>query len=276
MTDLARPFGPLLRQWRQRRSLSQLALAAEACISQRHLSFIECGRATPSRHMVIRLAEQLAVPLRERNTLLAAAGYAPLYRERTSDDPDLAAARRAIILMLRGHEPFPALAVDRHWIMVEANAAVAPLMKGVDPTLLEPPVNVMRLSLHPDGLAPRIANFREWRAHLIGRLAQQIEISADPALIALKEELAAFPVPPGASPWRAEGSSTFGGVAIPFQLRTDAGILSFISATTIFGTAHDLGLSELAIESFFPANARTSDAIRAIAGLNADFPDGPD
>jgi transcriptional regulator with XRE-family HTH domain len=263
MTDRAHAFGPLLRQWRQRRGLSQLALAAEAEVSQRHLSFVESGRSSPSREMVIRLTEQLSVPLRERNMLLAAAGYAPLYRERAADDPKLAAARRAVTLILKGHDPYPALAVDRHWTMVEANDAVAPLLAGTDPALLAPPVNVLRLSLHPQGLAPHIVNYREWRAHVIARLGQQIEASADHLLVALRDELAAFPVPAGASPWRLGAASELGEIAVPLQLRTDDGVLAFISTTTVFGTALDVGLSELAIESFFPADEHTAGILLA-------------
>jgi transcriptional regulator with XRE-family HTH domain len=261
MNELTQGFGPLLRQWRQRRSLSQLALAAEAEVSQRHLSFIESGRSRPSRDMVIRLAEHLSVPLRERNAMLVAAGHAPLYRERTPGDPELAAARRAITLILKGHEPYPALAVDRRWFMVEANAAVPPLLAGAAPALLEPPVNVLRLSLHPEGMAPRIINYREWRAHVVTRLGQQIDVSADAELIALREELRAYPPPLGARPWRESPASGFGAVAVPLQLRTETGILSFISATTVFGTALDIGLSETAIETFLPADDATAETL---------------
>ena len=208
MMGTAQPVGDLLREWRQRRRLSQLDLALEAEISTRHLSFVESGRAQPSREMVLHLAERLEVPLRERNVLLVAAGFAPVFRERQLSDPALASARQAIDLVLKGHEPYPALAVDRHWTMVAANAAVALLIAGADPSLLAPPVNVLRLSLHPKGLSSRIANLAEWRAHLLERLRRQVEVSADPVLAKLHEELRGFPVPaagtrPQADDWYA-------------------------------------------------------------------------
>jgi transcriptional regulator with XRE-family HTH domain len=186
-------IGDHLKAWRQRRRLSQLDLAADAEISTRHLSFLETGRARPSRDMVLRLAERLEVPLRERNTLLVAAGFAPVFPQRALDHPSLQAARQAVELVLAGHEPYPALAVDRHWTLVSANKAVAPLLAGVDAALLKAPVNVLRLSLHPKGLARRIANLAEWRAHLLARLRQQIEATADETLTALLEELRLFP-----------------------------------------------------------------------------------
>jgi transcriptional regulator with XRE-family HTH domain len=256
------PVGELLRGWRRRRRLSQLDLALEAEVSQRHLSFVESGRAAPSRDMVLRLAEQLAIPLRERNALLVAAGFAPVYRERKMDDPELAAPRRAVELILQGHEPHPALAVDRHWSLVFANRAVAPLLAGIDERLLQPPVNVLRLSLHPAGLASRIANFREWRAHILERLARQIDASADAVLIELLEELKGYPVPPGAKPYRAGAEDPLGGVAVPLELETESGLLRVLSTTTVFGTALDISLSELAIETFFPADPNTATAMR--------------
>ena len=188
------PVGNLLRKWRERRRLSQLDLACEAEISTRHLSFLETGRSLPSREMVLRLAEQLEVPLRERNVLLIAAGYAPAFPERPLDDPALQAARKAVDLVLAGHEPYPALAIDRHWTLIASNNAVPPLLAGVEPSLLQPPVNVLRLSLHPAGLAPRIANLAEWRSHLLARLRHQIEVSADPVLEELLNELCGYPM----------------------------------------------------------------------------------
>jgi len=263
MNESVQPVGELLRAWRQRRGLSQLALASDAEISQRHLSFVESGRSTPSRDMVLRLAEQLAVPLRERNALLVAAGFAPAYRERTMDDPALAAAREAIDLLLAGHEPYPALAVDRHWTLVVANKPVALLLARVDAKLLQPPVNVLRLSLHPDGLAPRIANFRDWRAHILARLHRQIDNSADPVLLKLIEELKAYPTPPGAKPPRPQ--MAFAGIAVPLELVTEHGTLSFLSTTTVFGTPVDINLSELAIESFFPTDQATKETMRRLS-----------
>ncbi|TFW02520.1 XRE family transcriptional regulator [Oxalobacteraceae bacterium OM1] len=258
------PAGTLLRAWRQRRRLSQLDLALEAEISTRHLSFMETGRALPSREMVLRLADRLDMPLRERNALLVAAGYAPLYPERPLQDPALAAARQAVDLVLQGHAPYPALAVDRHWHLVAANATVTALMQGVAPQLLQPPCNVLRLSLHPDGLAPRIANYHEWRGHLLERLRRQVEVSGDGVLADLLVELQALPPPPGV-PALPAGGHDFNAVVVPFRLHTEAGLLSFISTTTVFGTPVDVTLSELALESFFPADAATAEALRRLA-----------
>jgi transcriptional regulator with XRE-family HTH domain len=258
------PVGNLLREWRQRRRMSQLDLALEAEISARHLSFIETGRSQPSREMVLNLTERLDVPLRERNVLLVAAGYAPVFPEKTLDDPALAAARRAVHMVLKGHEPFPALAVDRHWTLIASNAAVPSLLTGADPSLLRPPINVLRLSLHPDGLAPRIANLAEWRAHLLARLRRQIEISADKVLVELLDELAALPAPFSKRPI-ALSDHELAGIVVPFRLVTDGGILSFISTTTVFGTPVDITLSELALEAFFPADTATAEALRRLA-----------
>jgi transcriptional regulator with XRE-family HTH domain len=256
--------GDMVREWRQRRRMSQLDLAGEAEISARHLSFVETGRAAPSRDMVLRLAERLDVPLRERNVLLVAAGYAPVFPEKTLDDPALAAARRAVDMVLKGHEPFPALAVDRHWTLIASNAAVPSLLTGADPSLLRPPINVLRLSLHPDGLAPRIANLAEWRAHLLARLRRQIEISADKVLVELLDELAALPAPFSKRPI-ALSDHELAGIVVPFRLVTDGGILCFISTTTVFGTPVDITLSELALEAFFPADTATAEALRRLA-----------
>jgi len=263
MLSTARPIGDLLREWRQRRRMSQLDLACEADISTKHLSFLETGRSQPSRDMLLHLAERLEIPLRERNLLLVAAGYAPVFPERPLADPALDAARKAMELVLAGHEPYPALAVDRHWTLVAANAAVAPLLAGVDPALTRPPVNVLRLSLHPQGLAPRIVNLREWRAHLLARLHHQVDITADRVLVELMNELAAYPAPratPGAG-----AKSDYAGVVVPFQLATERGVLSFFSTTTVFGTPVDITLSELALECFYPADAATAESLRRIA-----------
>src|SRR6478752_1938968 len=191
-------FGAHLRHWRQHRRLSQQGLAHEAAISTRHLSFVETGRALPSREMVLRLAERLQVPLRERNAMLVAAGYAPMYRERPLDDPALGPAREAVDLILRAHEPAPALAVDRHWNLVAANRMLPHLLGGADAALLQAPVNVLRLSLHPQGLAGRIANIVQWREHVFQRLRQQLHATGDAALAALLDELRALPLPDGA------------------------------------------------------------------------------
>jgi transcriptional regulator with XRE-family HTH domain len=263
-------FGALLREWRQRRHLSQLALALRADISQRHLSFVESGRAQPSRDMVLHLAEQLGVPLRERNRLLLGAGYAPVFRERPLDDPALDAARRAVERVLQGHEPYPALAVDRHWTLLAANRAVIVLLAGVDPALLEPPVNVLRVSLHPRGLAPRIVNLTQWRGHLLERVQHQVEVSADPVLEALLAELRAYPIPEThhGTPVLSSAHDD-SGVFVPLQLATDDGVLSAISTTTVFGTPVDVTLSEIALECFFPADAETAERLHRAAERGA-------
>ena len=265
MTTMAQPVGGLLREWRQRRRMSQLDLACEAEISTRHLSFLETGRAQPSREMVLHLAERLAVPLRERNVLLVAAGFAPIFAERSLDDPALQSSRRAVDLVLAGHEPYPALAVDRHWTLIAANGAVGRLIGGADAALLEPPVNVLRLSLHPRGLAPRIANLPEWRAHLFARLRQQIELSGDPTLAELLGELSAYPLSGSAHAGKPNAAGAPVGVVVPLRLTTQLGTLSLISTTTVFGTPLDVTLAELALEAFFPADAATADALRRLA-----------
>jgi transcriptional regulator with XRE-family HTH domain len=262
--------GELLRMWRQRRGLSQLELALRAEVSARHVSFLETGRSQPSREMVLHLAEELEIPLRERNTLLVAAGFAPVYSERTLDDPALRASRAAVDLVLAGHEPYPALAVDRHWTLLAANRAVGALIAGAAPELLQPPLNVLRLSLHPSGLAPRIANLEQWRHHVLTRLHRQVEVSADATLAALLEELRGYARQGG--PSHAPGADReldYAGVVVPLRIETPQGILSFFSTTTIFGTAVDITLSELAIESFFPADPATAEALRRLA---ADWP----
>lgn len=264
MIATATAVGDHLKQWRQRRRLSQLDLALDAEISTRHLSFLETGRAQPSRDMVLRLAEHLEIPLRERNTILVAAGFAPLFPQRSLDDPALAAARRAIDVILTGHEPHPALVVDRGWNLVSANRMIPPLMAGVAPELLAAPMNVLRLTLHPQGLAPRIANLHEWRAHLLDRLRREVELTADPGLAELLTELKAYPIPGGQPPRKP--SDEFGGVAIPFRLQTDAGLLSFFSTTTVFGTPVDVTVAELTLETFFPADPETAQALRVLAG----------
>lgn len=250
-------FGARLREWRVRRHLSQLALACDAGISTRHLSFLESGRAQPSREMILRLAEQLEVPLRERNELLLGAGFAPLYAQHGFGDPALRVATAAVDRILAAHEPYPGLAIDRHWTMVRANRVVAPLLAGVAPHLLVPPVNVMRLSLAADGLLSHIVNAAEWRQHLLVRLARQVRETADPVLQALHEEL------------RGEPSSLDGSaidhVIVPLRLRTPGGELSFISSTLVFGHPMDVTLSELAVELFFPADETTAEALRQSA-----------
>ena len=257
-------IGDHLREWRQRRRMSQLDLACEAEISARHLSFVETGRSTPSREMILHLAEQLEIPVRERNVLLVTAGYAPVFPERTLDDPQLSAARAAIDQMLEGHKPYPAFAIDRRWDIVASNGALMQMYDGVLAELMQAPINAMRLSLHPQGLAPKIANLAEWRAHLLARLRHQIDLTADSELVDLIKELQTYPAP-RETPGRGSGSRA-PGVIVPFQLRIGESILSFFSTTMVFGTPIDITLSELAVESFFPADGETAALVRAMAG----------
>jgi transcriptional regulator with XRE-family HTH domain len=259
MTDLASParVGPLLRDWRRRRRLSQLDLALEAGVSARHVSFVETGRSRPSAEMLLHLAEQLDVPLRDRNGLLMAAGYAPVYEERDLEAPDMEPVRAALELVLRGHDPYPAAVVDRTWELIQGNRGIGLLVEGVDPDLLEPPVNVLRVSLHPSGMAPNIANLADWREHLLERLRRQIAATGDPQLISLLAELEAFPAPPPSA-----APEDLGDVCVPLRLRTAYGELSFISTIATFGTAVDITVAELAIESFFPADAATAAVLR--------------
>jgi transcriptional regulator with XRE-family HTH domain len=252
-------IGDHLREWRQRRHLSQLDLAVDAEISARHLSFVETGRAAPSREMVLKLAERLSVPLRERNVLLVAAGFAPAFQQRSLDDPALRSARAAIDLVLRAHEPNPALAYDRHWNLVSANRMVMPLLQGIPQRLLGQPLNILRLAFHPEALAPRTVNLAEWASHLLERLHRQCEATADSELIKLYQELKAYPIPARPAPLSSDN------VAIPFKMRLNGDILSFISTTMIFGTPVDITLSELALETFFPADDLTAERMRAMA-----------
>jgi transcriptional regulator with XRE-family HTH domain len=249
-------IGEHLREWRQRRHLSQLDLAGEAEISARHLSFVETGRSAPSREMVLKLAERLDVPLRERNVLLVAAGFAPAFPQRALDDPALRSAREAIDLVLRAHEPNPALAYDRHWNLVSANRMLAPILEGVPPRLLAPPLNILRLAFHPEGLAPRTVNLGEWSAHLLERLHRQCEATADPELIKLYHVLKSYPLPARSGPVSPDN------VAIPYKLRHNGEVLSFISTTMVFGTPVDVTLSELALETFFPADESTARRLK--------------
>ena len=258
MATRATTVGDVLRDWRARRRLSQLDLAGEADVSTRHLSFVESGRAAPSRDLLLRLAEPLAMPLREQNRLLLAAGYAPVHGERALDAPDMAAALATVDAVLRAHAPFPALAVDRHWNLVRANDAATEMLVGIEPILLEPPVNVLRATLHPKGLAPRIANLAEWRHHLLARLRMDIDRSADPALEALHAELRSYP-----SPVSREPHAPVARVAVPLAIQSEAHgrVLSFLSTTTVFGTATDVTLAELTLECFYPADDDTRRAL---------------
>jgi transcriptional regulator with XRE-family HTH domain len=251
---IAEPLGDQLRDWRRRRRMSQLDLALEAGVSARHLSFLETGRSRPSRDMVLRLCEELEVPLRDRNRLLLAAGFAPAYQERPLDAPELEPVRRAVAQVLTGHEPFPAVVVDRWWNLVAANRNVSVFLQGVAPGLLEPPANVLRVSLHPEGMAPRIANLAEWRGHLLDRLRREVAATADARLAELLAELESFPRPDASAPPRPPQ----GAIAVPLVLRHDGRELTFFSTVATFGTAVDVTVAELSIEAFFPADAATA------------------
>ncbi|MGE5697097.1 MAG: helix-turn-helix domain-containing protein [Candidatus Sericytochromatia bacterium] len=248
------PFGELLREWRQRRRLSQLDLALAANVSSRHVSFVETGRSTPSRAMVLRLAAALDVPAREQNHLLVAAGLAPAYAERSLDDPDMVAVRDGVERVLAAYEPFPCLVVDRRWRVVRFNAGTAVLLDGVAAHLLDEP-NALRIALHPDGLAPRIRNLAEWRYHVAGRLRREIAAGGPAQLSSLLDEIVSYP-------GGFADSVNLGGVAVPLQMYTTSGrLLTFLSTVTTFGTALDLTVAELSIEAFLPADDETAAAL---------------
>jgi transcriptional regulator with XRE-family HTH domain len=254
--------GALLRDWRQRRRLTQLELALEAGTSARHLSFVETGRSKPGRELLLRVADHLELPFRERNQLLLAGGHAPAFPERHFEDPALAPVREALDRILTAHEPYPAIVFDRAWSLVAANAPMTALAERVeiDPALLEPPVNVLRVGLHPRGLAPLIVNLAEWRAHFLDRLARQVTITGDPALRALMEEVAAYPVPGEED----RGAPDGGGSAIlgPVRVRTPGGgEWSFFGMFAGFDTPFEVTTSELALELLFPADQTTADAL---------------
>ena len=255
--------GDHLRHWRQLRRLSQQDLALDAELSTRHLSCVETGKASPSRELVLRLCERLAVPLRERNAWLVAAGYAPMYREHALDDPAMHAARQAVQHLLDRHEPWPAVAFDRHWNLVLSNRMVAPLLAGVDPALLQAPVILLRISLHPGGLAPRILNLDQWREHLFERLRLQVRQTGDAALAELLAELQAYPGQAAGQGMRLDGEHR--GVLMHFLVQTPLGLLNLVSTTTVFGSPVDITLQELALETFFPGDEATAEALRALA-----------
>jgi transcriptional regulator with XRE-family HTH domain len=263
--ETALAAGTYVREWRRRRRMSQMELALEAEISTRHLSFVETGRSQPSREMILRLADRLEIPLRERNALLLAAGFAPVYPQRRLEDPALDAVHKAIQVVLKGHEPYPAIAVDRHWTLVASNDSAMRLLSGVAPRLLEPPINVLRISLHPEGIASRIANLASWRAHVLERLRRQIAATADQRLEQLLGELQTYPSGTRSTGEFGDTIDEYGGVVVPLRLISDAGVLSFFTTTTVFGTPLDVTVAELAIEAFFPADAATGDALRKMA-----------
>ncbi|MEV6559032.1 helix-turn-helix transcriptional regulator [Nocardia sp. NPDC051756] len=254
-----RPVGELLREWRLRRGLSQLELSIQADVSSRHVSFVETGRTIPSAAMVERFAEQLNVPLRERNLLLVAAGHAPVYRHRAPDDPELARARDAIRRVLDLHEPFPALAVDRRWNLLFANAATRVFFDEVDPELLRPPVNMMRIGLHPNGFGDRLRNADQVRGFLLPRLARQAAQTGDPELRTLHDELSAYH--PTAEPTPIDPAD----VALPIRIRHRDTELCFFNTITTFGAPFDITLDEIAVEAYFPSDATTSDYLHALA-----------
>jgi transcriptional regulator with XRE-family HTH domain len=253
--------GTLLRDWRQRRRLSQMELALEAGVSTRHLSFVETGRSRPSAEMVLHLAERLDVPLRERNELLLAAGFAPQYTALSFEDPALSEVRDAVSRVLAGHEPYPAIAVDRYWTLVASNEALGPFLEGVAPDLLVPPVNTIRLALHPEGVAPRILNLGEYRADLIERLDRAARLTGDPELAALHEEMLGYPGPPAPAGPSPSGPAVAVGLRLAPPPGEDGPELSFFSTITTFGTAVDVTVSELALEAFYPADVQTAAAL---------------
>ncbi|MEU7057729.1 helix-turn-helix transcriptional regulator [Streptomyces sp. NPDC046197] len=256
--------GPLLRAWRQRRRVSQLELALRADSSARHISFIETGRSRPSEEMVLRLAEHLEVPVRERNALLLAAGYAPHYPETSLDDPALGALREGLERLIRGYEPYPALVVDAMYDVVTANRGITMLLDGVPESLLVPPLNAMRLTLHPEGLAPRIRNLREWRGHLLAQMERQIALHRSARLRALYEEVAAYPVPQGAV--EDEPAKDVPYFALPMRVEHEGRVLSFVSSISTFNTPMDVTVAELAIETFLPADPSTVKYLHSMLG----------
>jgi transcriptional regulator with XRE-family HTH domain len=267
--DSAPPaFGMLLRRWRQHRRLSQLELAETADSSTRYLSTLETGRATPSRDMVLRLADFLDVPLRERNAMLLAAGYAPSFEERGL--AELTAARRAIDQILNAHKPYPAFAVDRHWNVILSNSALPGIYDGCDPELLRAPINAVRLLMHPHGMAPRILNLREWRWHVITVLRQQLAARPDDRIAALLDEVIEWSGDQSGLTAVPDGTQR---LAMPIRIATDFGVLSFLGTTTVFGTPTEVTLSELALEMWFPADADTAAvAARMTAAETAEVP----
>src|SRR5215510_3123790 len=260
--------GALLREWRQRRNLSQLELATRSAVSVRHLSFIETGRARPSREMVLHLAERLDVPLRERNRLLLAAGFAPVFGERSFDMSEMAPAREALERFLSAHEPYPAVVVDQHWNVVAANRGVAFVNRDVAPELRAPPANALRIALHPDGLASRISNLASWSGYLLARLRREIEATRDPDLESLYRELAAYPgVTTEYDPANPPNPND---IVLMQEFSLDDRQLEFFCTLTTFGTPRDLTPAELTIVALYPASQQTADALTAGVGRAED------
>ncbi len=261
-------FGRLLREWRRKRRMSQSDFASDAEISTRHLGLLETGHAQPSRPMLLRLASSLRMPLRDRNALLIAAGFPPMFKEHAFNAPALDIVRRNVEILLAAYEPNPALVVDGHWTILTANRAVAHLVAGAEPMLLRPPVNIPRLLLHPAGLASRIVNLAQWRAHMIERLRRQIEATFDPVLIDLLEEIRDYP-----TTCVDESEDTM--VAAPLRLATFDGVLSFFNTTTSFATPIDITVAEMTIEAFLPADAETAATMRRLAQNDEPARDSP-
>ncbi|MFF2197424.1 helix-turn-helix domain-containing protein [Streptomyces sp. NPDC058157] len=254
--------GPLLRAWRVRRGISQLELAGRADSSSRHISFIETGRSRPSEEMVLRLADRLDVPVRERNALLLAAGYAPRYAHTPLDDPSMGALREGLERLLTGYEPYPALVVDGTYTVIAANRGIAMLLDGIPEHLLAPPLNAMRLTLHPEGLAGRIHNLREWRGHLLAQMERQIALARSAPLRALYEEVAAYPV--AERPGDTGPDEPVPYIALPLRIEHEGHVLSFVSSISTFNTPMDVTVAELAIETFLPADPATVKYLRAL------------
>ncbi|PAZ09952.1 transcriptional regulator [Streptomyces sp. SA15] len=253
-TPADKGVGPLLRAWREQRRVSQLELALRADSSARHISFIETGRSRPSEEMVLRLAEHLDVPVRERNALLLAAGYAPRYPQTPLDDPALDSLREGVERLIQGYEPYPALVLDAMYNVLAANRGILMLLDDIPESLVAPPLNVMRLTLHPEGLAPRIRNLREWRGHLLAQMERQIALRRSEPLRALYEEVAAYPVPEADDDQPAQSVPYF---ALPMRIEHEGRTLSFISSISTFNTPMDVTVAELAIETLLPADPAT-------------------
>jgi len=267
MQALRAPIGEQLRSWRERRQLSQLELSLAADVSARHLSFVENGRAQPGRDLILRLAKELDVPLRDRNALLVSAGFAPVFRHRRFEDPSFDPVRAIISATLETHKPFPAYVIDRHWNVVASNSAIPELFEGVAPELLIVPINVVRMILHPRGIAPRLFNFSTWRRHYLTQLRRQIVLTGDPVLEELYRDATSYPLQAGED---AQNQAPVDSPAIAFEVMTSLGRLSFLSATTVFGSPADVTLEEIALELLYPANTFTAQAVRDSADMSSN------
>ncbi|MEV7611699.1 helix-turn-helix transcriptional regulator [Streptomyces sp. NPDC089799] len=256
--------GALLRTWRERRGISQLELAGRADSSSRHISFIETGRSRPSEEMLLKLADHLDVPMRDRNSLLLAAGYAPRYAHTPLDDPSMGTLREGLERLLSGYEPYPALVVDATYNVIAANRGILMLLDGLPEHLLTAPLNAMRITLHPEGLASRILNIKEWRGHLLAQMERQIALARSEPLRALYDEVAAYPVPD--RPGDAEPAEPVPYFALPCVIEHDGQVLSFVSSISTFNTPMDVTVAELAIETMLPADPATVKYLRSLGG----------